>query len=84
MPINELYCHRCCLRREVRREGEQLHCTTCNTVLQPPADPEACPRAPDGRHNPYRDQGRWVCSQCLAPVEPPADADYVALGSIHR
>jgi hypothetical protein len=78
--LKEMYCHQCCMYRPVRQESKAYRCTACNTVLQPPADPEACPRSPDGQHNPYRDNGRWACSQCNAPVPEPDDL--VTLGGI--
>jgi hypothetical protein len=80
MAETELYCPNCCLRRHVRYEHKEYHCEACGTVLQPPADPEACPRSPDGRHNPRRDDGRWRCSRCNAPV--PERDEVFTLGGI--
>ena len=80
VPHTELYCRQCCRTQRVHHAGEVYSCAFCRSVVEPPADPTACPRAPDGRHNPFRSEGAWVCSRCWAPMQPPDDADYVSLG----
>jgi hypothetical protein len=68
MPIAKLYCPNCCLRCPVHQDGKQYRCAGCGSVLQPPKDPEACPRSNDGKPNPYRDHGRWIYSRCSATM----------------
>lgn len=65
-----LYCHHCCLRQAVRRDGEVYICTLCCNPLQPPTPghEEDCPRASDGQHNPYYTGAGWICSRCNAPL----------------
>ncbi len=32
----ELYCNKCCMRRSVRMERKQYHCSSCGTALELP------------------------------------------------
>jgi|SoiMetStandDraft_2_1073263.scaffolds.fasta_scaffold167639_3 hypothetical protein len=77
----QLYCPNCCRRQEVVPEPTgSYRCTVCKHEVEVPADPEACPRSPDGKHNPLCTLGDWRCSRCNASVEPPADAGIIYLG----
>lgn len=78
----ELFCLQCCMRRPVTHDGAGYRCAVCRSELQAPSDPESCPRAADGRHNPFNQSGEgWRCSRCNAPVEPPAHADMMFVGA---
>jgi hypothetical protein len=79
-----LYCPHCCVRQTVTHDGAVYHCTLCKHEVTPPDNPEACPRSRDGQHNPYRQTSGWVCSQCLAPMDAPADAGTMYLGRVTR
>src|SRR6266436_1511128 len=48
---NELYCSFCCVKQLVHHDGQQYTCSWCKRLVQPPADPTACPRSPDRQHN---------------------------------
>ncbi len=60
----ELYCLHCCLHQAVRRDGEVYICTVCQRPIEPPMDPNMCPRSQTGVHNPFRERNAVVCSQC--------------------
>jgi hypothetical protein len=82
MPTREtLYCHYCCRRQPVTAEPSgSFRCTVCKRAVEPPGDPEACPRSPDGAHNPYSTPAGWICSKCNTAVPEPADAGMMILG----
>jgi hypothetical protein len=75
-----LYCGHCCRRQTVALEASGYRCSVCRREVQPPGDPEACPRSPDGQHNAYSTPAGWICSQCNATVPEPADYGLMRLG----
>jgi hypothetical protein len=76
-----LYCPHCCCRQPVALEAAGYRCTVCKREVAPPSDPQACPRADDGAHNPYGTPEGWRCSRCNAVMPKPEGADLMILGS---
>ena len=79
----ELYCKQCSRLQPVARSGKAYTCDVCAGQVEPPTEPGLCPKAPNGRHNAFRDANftsGWCCSQCLQPMEAPEDADVIYLG----
>jgi len=77
--VQEHYCGQCCKRQAVHQDGKRYICSLCGSALEPPADPQACPRGKGGLHNPYRWPEGWRCSQCGVAVPEPPDADIITL-----
>src|SRR2546425_9342770 len=81
VSATELYCARCCVHQPVRQDGKRYVCSACGSAVEPQKDPKTCPRSPDGRHNPRRDNGAWVCSRCNLPLPVPDDEFVVLKGT---
>jgi hypothetical protein len=79
----EVYCPQCCKRQPVTTDNGTYRCTLCKGTVEPPVDPEACPRSKDGHHNPINTPEGWRCSRCNAVVDEPADAGIMYLGDVN-
>jgi hypothetical protein len=76
-----LYCGYCCCRQPVSLEASGCYrCAMYKREVQPPGDPETCPRSDDGAHNAVSRPEGWFCSRCNLPVPEPSDYGITILG----
>jgi hypothetical protein len=78
--VQHAFCKTCSCAMLVVEDGSGFRCVLCRDPVDVQTDPELCPKSPSGRHNAFHDVNGWCCSQCLAPMDAPADAGTMYLG----